>query len=316
MSAIKKLPYYYNGLLLVFCVVGLIYFRSILLPLAYALCFGVFVYPLYRWGRACRLPKSVNVASVSFVFLVASSLLLYLFAFSIQGWLDFFNSHGKELMGVQESFLAYLDRFNLKEYFIDQKITEHIMSILQFFSFSIVNYLSLFALSFVFYVFLFVAPEKHLEMVLDFKQTGALLRTYIKIKFFISFFTAMAVSLIFIAFDIKYWESVSILVFILNFIPNLGSIVATLLPLPMFYFSYDIGPEFWFLILSTSIVQFTLGNMIEPKIMGNFLNIPGIIVVFFLLVWGKVWGALGVFFAVPSLIFLSQINPKFKRLFA
>ena len=84
----------------------------------------------------------------------------------------------------------------------------------------------------------------------------------------------------------------------------------------MFYFSYDIGPEFWFLILSTSIVQFTLGNMIEPKIMGNFLNIPGIIVVFFLLVWGKVWGALGVFFAVPSLIFLSQINPKFKRLFA
>ena len=313
---VKRIPFYYNGLLLVLSVIGLIYFRNILLPLAYSLCFGVFVYPFYKWGRAHKIPKGLSVLVVSLVFVFVSSMLLYLFAFAIQGWLDFFNAHGKELAVVQDSLLDYLDRFDLEEYFVDQKITEHIMSMLQFFSFSIVSYLSLFALSFIFYVFIFFAPERHLQRMLDFRDTGALLRTYIRIKLFISLVTTVCVSFIFVAFDIDYWESVAILVFILNFIPNLGSIVATLLPLPMFYFAHGFEPEFWFLLLSTSLVQFTFGNMVEPKIMGSFLNIPGIVVVFFLLVWRKVWGALGVFFAVPSLIFLSQINPKLRRLFA
>ncbi|MCO4754668.1 MAG: hypothetical protein KC478_09295, partial [Bacteriovoracaceae bacterium] len=109
--------------------------------------------------------------------------------------MEFFNSHGKELMAVQVSFLDFLEQFKLKEYFVAERGMERIVSMLQYFSFSLVNYLSLFVLSFVYYVFIFIAPEGYLERYLDYGKVGVLLRTYIKYKFFFSLITALSVSL-------------------------------------------------------------------------------------------------------------------------
>ena len=47
------------------------------------------------------------------------------------------------------------------------------------------------------------------------------------------------------------------------------------------------------------VVQFLEGNLITPKVMGNKVNINAIVTIVALLVWGFVWGILGMILAVP-----------------
>lgn len=309
----QKTRFLYFGILLIFSVVGLVYFRNILLPLAYSYTFAVFVFPFYKWLRRLRLYKGISVGLVTAVFLLVSVSMIYLFTFAIQGALDYVNMHNREVMEIRNSFYRLLTEFNVKQYFVDEKGMDRVLSLLQYFSFSVVNYLSLFVLSFIYYVFIFIAPDRVLEKYINYKRVGDKLRLYIKYKFVFSLVTALAISFILMAMEIDYWPSISIFVFVLNFIPNIGSIVATLLPLPMFFLKYGFGVEFWFLLSSTSFIQFLVGNMIEPKVMGNLMDVPAIIVVIALLFWGKIWGAMGVFFAVPSLIAVYHFYPRIRR---
>lgn len=303
----------YFGILAIFSVLGLMYFKDILLPLAYSYTFAAFVFPIYSWMNKKKIPRAINVGVVTAIFLIISVGLIYLFSYAVQGSIDFLENHNEEISGVRDSFYALLGEFNVKRYFIDEKGMDRLLFMVQYFSFSIVNYFSLFVLSFIFYVFIFIAPERQLERYINYKKVGDKLRAYIKYKFFFSLITAAAISLILMSFNVKAWQAIGIFVFILNFIPNIGSIVSTLLPVPMYFLMYGFGVEFWFLLISTSFVQFLVGNMIEPKVMGDLLKIPGLVVVIALLFWGKIWGALGVFFAVPSLIAIYHFYPRIRR---
>lgn len=309
----RKTRLLYFGLLAVFFVLGLIYFKNILLPLAYSYSFAVFVYPLYSWLSRRRSPKVVNVAAVTLAFLLVSVTMIYLFTYSAQGWIEYLEGRRSELASLREAFYGLLERFNIKRRYVDEEGMYRVLRMLKFFSFSIVNYLTLFALSFVFYVFIYISPDRFLDKYVNIKKLGWKLRAYLKYKFLFSLATGISVSLVLASFNIEYWKAVGIFTFILNFIPNIGSIVATLLPLPMYYLKFGLEAEFWFLAVSTSMIQFFIGNMVEPKVMGNLFNVPGIIVVVALLFWGQVWGALGVFFAVPSLIALAHYYPKIRR---
>lgn len=309
----QKTRFLYIGTLLVFSVLGLIYFRDILLPLAYSYTFACFVFPFYTWLSEKKVPKTFSVAIVTGFFLLVSIGLIFLFTYAIQGVIDYFNMHAGEFNALKVSFYSMLGEFNIQQYFVDEKGMNQIMSMLQYFSFSVVNYLSLFVLSFIYYVFIFVAPDRALAKYINYKKVGDKLRVYLKYKFVFSFITAFSISLILMAFKIDHWQSIAVFVFILNFIPNIGSIIATVLPLPMYFLRFGFGMEFWFLLLSTSVIQFLVGNMIEPKVMGDLLKVPAIVVVVALLFWGKVWGALGVFFAVPSLIAIYHFFPRIRR---
>lgn len=313
MILTQKTRLLYFGITCIFSVIGLVYFRDILLPLAYSYTFAVFVFPLYRWAHQKGAPRPINLFAITITFLFVSISMIYLFTYAAQGIVDYLEAHANDLESVKIAFYETLNRFKLESYFLDEKGMDQVLNLLQYFSFSLMNYLGLFALSFVFYVFIFLSPFRLLNKYLDHGKLGADLRTYIKTKFVFSLSTAIIISFVLAAFEIQNWQSIAIFVFILNFIPNIGSIVATLLPLPMYFLAYGGGPEFWFLFISTSFVQFVVGNMIEPKVLGNLLNVPAIVVVVALLFWGKVWGALGVFFAVPSLIALYHFYPRIRR---
>ncbi len=87
--------------------------------------------------------------------------------------------------------------------------------------------------------------------------------------------------------------------FLLNFIPSIGSVVATLLPLPVALIQFDSGVMIALVVLLPGVVQFTIGNIVEPLIMGEGLDLHPVVILMALVFWGLLWGVVGMLLAAP-----------------
>ncbi|MCP4217643.1 MAG: AI-2E family transporter, partial [bacterium] len=90
-----------------------------------------------------------------------------------------------------------------------------------------------------------------------------------------------------------------LLVFILNFIPSFGSVIATLFPLTIGFLQYGFSGRVLLVGVGLMVTQFVIGNVIEPRITGKSLNLSPIVILISLIFWGYVWGVVGMMLAVP-----------------
>jgi AI-2 transport protein TqsA len=87
---------------------------------------------------------------------------------------------------------------------------------------------------------------------------------------------------------------------LLNFIPNLGSIIATLLPLPVVLMNPEVSSTTAVLaFVLPALIQFTIGNVIEPNVMGSSLELHPVTILLALVLWGTIWGIVGMLLATP-----------------
>jgi AI-2 transport protein TqsA len=101
--------------------------------------------------------------------------------------------------------------------------------------------------------------------------------------------------------------------FLLNFIPSIGSIIATFLPLPVVIASPDISMAAAVLAIAIpAVIQFTIGNIIEPKIMGESLDLHPVAILLNLITWGMLWGIVGMLLATPILVVMRILFEKFE----
>jgi AI-2 transport protein TqsA len=101
-----------------------------------------------------------------------------------------------------------------------------------------------------------------------------------------------------------------ILAFLLNFIPSIGSVISTMLPIPVAVAHFAGAPSmqgqehaYWgtvFLVVAIpGAIQMVMGNVIEPKLMGEGLNLHPVTVLLALSFWGLLWGVVGMLLAAP-----------------
>jgi AI-2 transport protein TqsA len=90
-----------------------------------------------------------------------------------------------------------------------------------------------------------------------------------------------------------------LLTFLLNFIPNIGSFVSILLPIPIVLTAELTPTEKVLAIVLPGAIQFIIGNFIQPKVMGNSMKLHPVVILMALIFWGMLWGVVGMFFAVP-----------------
>lgn len=92
------------------------------------------------------------------------------------------------------------------------------------------------------------------------------------------------------------------LLFLLNYIPTIGSIVACTLPI-LFALVSGNGVDMAILTALGLIgVQILWGNVLDPKLTGKALNISTLAILLNLVFWGLIWGIAGMFFSVPILV--------------
>ena len=91
----------------------------------------------------------------------------------------------------------------------------------------------------------------------------------------------------------------ALLIFFLNFIPTIGSILSTTLPAVFAMIQFQGFTEALTLLVAVGAVQFMIGNFLQPRLAAKTLNMSQFIVILSLFVWGAIWGVVGMFLAVP-----------------
>lgn len=137
---------------------------------------------------------------------------------------------------------------------------------------------------------------------------------YIVTKTFISAATGILTTLILWAFGVKLAVLLGLLAFLLNFIPSIGSILGTVLPLPVILMGSAVAlPRVVLTIGLLGVMQFVVGNIIEPKMMGKQTGLHPIVVLLALVFWGTLWGIIGMFLAVPMTAVIKIILDQHER---
>ena len=126
------------------------------------------------------------------------------------------------------------------------------------------------------------------------------IRRYLSWQFLISFCTGCLVWLALSLIGVDFAVTWGALAFFLNFIPTVGSIVASippiLLALVQFYPNFWPGVIAFFALLS---IQLSIGNGIAPKVLGDQLNLSPVVILLSLLFWGWLWGIVGALLSIP-----------------
>lgn len=160
---------------------------------------------------------------------------------------------------------------------------------------------------------LFETNEKfaHAKKVLT--QIDAGMKKYLFAKTAISLATALCAYVLMSALGLDLALFWAFLIFVLNYIPTFGSIIAVVLPAAYAFASLSVISATW--IMAGLIgLEILFANILEPKIMGKTLNLSTLAILVNLVFWGMLWGAVGMFFSVPILVAIFIIASHIKPL--
>lgn len=155
------------------------------------------------------------------------------------------------------------------------------------------------------------------QMTKSFVEIKNSIVSYMKVKFFTSFCTGLCFGILCFAFGVDFALFWGFLAFLLNFIPTVGSIAATIPPVLLGLIQIDSSGTLTFFIILLIITQFVWGNVIEPYVMGSSVALNTVTVILGLVIWGYIWGVAGMLLSVPLIVLarvvLSQ-NPDAEML--
>lgn len=131
------------------------------------------------------------------------------------------------------------------------------------------------------------------------RKVNDAVQNYVVVKSQMSLLTGLLSYFILLLFNVDFPVLWAFLIFLLNFIPYIGSVVASLLPAAFAVFQFHSFSMFFWILLTVGTVQVVVGNVVEPRVMGRTLNLSPLGTLLALAFWGLIWGILGMIISVP-----------------
>lgn len=296
---------------------ALIYTKSIMIPFVLSLFIAFIIAPLINYLQVkWKFPRFISITFTILVIFLGLFVLSLLITSSIKASLNNIDEYKQRLLLIVNSSLNLLNSLGIDtDQFDKQKLLAAIsnlpvFSYLKFATGHILTFIMDTFLVMIFVIFLvsenFKSPSKSTVM----QKSETQIRTYLITKVITSSATGLLTALILFAFGVDMAIMFGVFAFILNFIPTLGSIIAVLLPIPIAVFQLNSYIAIIFVIILPGVVQFIIGNILEPKFMGDSLDLHPVTILLFLMFWGLIWGAPGMILATPIAVITKQILKK------
>lgn len=138
------------------------------------------------------------------------------------------------------------------------------------------------------------------------------MKKYLFTKTAISAATGLSSYILLKIIGLEYAGVWGFILFLLNYIPTIGSILACALPIAYALISHDTWQIPVFTTIALVSVETLFGNILDPKFTGKTLNISSLAILINLVFWGMIWGPAGMFFSVPILVALYVTTAQFE----
>lgn len=333
----KKFTSIYHGLVIALIVIFVLNIAQvIIIPFLIAVFLSFILDKIVQLLIRIKIPKVLAVTItiiLTFVLFYLIGLVIYssaksfsttfpFYEMKIKNYLDTIQLSIESILGQNLNLtLEQVDWFSaIKDFSITSRVLSSIGSFLNFFWNAV--------LVLIFIVYLLLGKDNlqdKIQRAFDSDNSKKLIKIienitkqiqiYLGTKTLVSFLTAFGSFIIFVSFGLDFAILWAFLIFAFNFIPNFGSIVASVLPVTIALIQFDsLWAVFWMAIL-VIVIQFAMGNIIEPKLMGTTLNLSPLMVILFLIFWGWLWGIPGMILAVPILATLSIVFENIDSLY-
>jgi AI-2 transport protein TqsA len=298
---------------------GLYYLKAALVPFVIAALLHFSLIPLIEIQRKrLKFPRWLAVVNTALVGAVAVGLVWLMLASSVAQIAANIDQYGERLQGMLDYGIerAPLEMMGVAEDEVEEAVNEYLMSsargILPGTVGLAFDMIGQGALVFLFLMFMIAGkavgtePEKDSLMY----EVEHRINRYVLAKFCLSALTGFVTWLILALFGVEFAMVFGVMAFLLNFIPNIGSIIAGLLPVPVILLGdYSITVSILAIGLPM-LAQFCIGNLLEPKVMGKSLGMHPVVVLLSLVLFGLLWGIPGMFLAVPMAAILKIVLNK------
>jgi predicted PurR-regulated permease PerM len=125
------------------------------------------------------------------------------------------------------------------------------------------------------------------------------IQKYLAIKTVFCVFNGLLVGIVLALFGVNFAIVFGFLAFLLNYIPNVGSTIATAVPIVIAFIQYGSVWRCLWILAIVVVLDNVVGNVLEPRFMGKGLGLSPLVVIFSLIAWGWLWGIPGMVLAVP-----------------
>lgn len=294
--------------------------KTIFIPLTFAIFLSFMFQPLNRFLCKKKIPIIVNIFLFVIIILILFTVLGTIVYTSVSSFVTDFPKYEKQLTTM---ITGLITKFEIPveqvTFYLQNKVNWLQMAdklslskIVSSTTGNFIDFLIKLLLTVAFMIFIILERSKmftNVEKVVSKNNAdhfGDILnnieqqiKTYVINKTFISFITGL-ISMFFIAiFSIDFVVMSGLLIFILNYIPNIGSIFASAFPILICFIQYGFSWQLIAISVSLISTQMIMGNIIEPKVMGTGLKLSPLIVLISLIFWFWVWGAVGMILAIP-----------------
>ena len=137
------------------------------------------------------------------------------------------------------------------------------------------------------------------------------IRVYLSVKTLVSVMTGL------LSWGLLAWIGVDFavfwgfIIFLLNYIPTIGSLLGVVFPAILSLVQFDSSWQFFVVVAVLGSAQFSIGNILEPRLMGSSLNLSGLVIMLALAIWGGIWGITGMILSVPITVVIMIICAQF-----
>ena len=284
---------------------------------------GLVFVPINRYFfEKLHIPLALSVLFTMILFLVISFLFIILLYTALSSVSEYFDFYRNRITIIIDSILFNVSNANINLDFLDE-LQDSIFTFLRNTVFSLStrainigkDYLLItIALMFTIIEFSWIKEKTNLifsndkkEKILDdfFEETSRSISKFMLLKTLISLCTGSIIYFSFVMIGVNFPLLWAFLTFLLNFIPSVGSLIISVISI--LFSILQFYPSWTEVILITVIILLTqsiIGNIIDPSITGDSLNLSALVILIGLVYWGYVWGILGMLLSVPLLVLI------------